>query len=142
MTPVLLLLATTVAAPGGKDAEKAPDALVGEWVAESLVKGGKPAKVQEGTGMTFAPGGKAVLAERGKGVDATYTTDPKKDPPHIDLMVPGPDGGKGKGLSGVYRLDGDTLTLCFGPEGDRPAGFDSPAGSKLMLMVLKRKKKE
>ena len=140
MTPVLLLLAASVAAPAAKDTKKDPDTLVGEWAAESLVKGGKPAKVHEGTGLTFGPGGKVLLSERGKDVEATYTSDAKKAPPHLDIVVPG--GGAGPTLTGIYKRDGDTLTLAFGPDGERPAKFESADGSKVMLMVLKRKKKE
>ena len=44
-----------------------------------------------------------------------------------------------------YKLDGDTLILCFARakgDSDRPAKFDSPEGSNVMLMTLKRAKKD
>jgi uncharacterized protein (TIGR03067 family) len=140
MTPVLLFLAATVAAPAAKDVKKDADPLVGEWVAESWIKGGRPEEVRAGMGITFAPGGKARLAEGGKDLETTYTTDAGKDPPHLDIVVPG--GGMGPTLTGIYKRDGDTLTLALGPDGERPARFESAAGSRVMLMVLKRKKKE
>jgi hypothetical protein len=44
-------------------------------------------------------------------------------------------------LRGIYKLDGNTLTLCLavgGEEANRPAKFESPAGSMVMLLTLKR----
>ena len=140
MTPALLALALSIAAPGPKDGKKDPDTLLGEWEAESLIKGGRPGKVSPGTGMTFAAGGKVVLREKGKDLEATFTADPKKGPPELEIVVP--DRAVAEKLAGVYRVDGDTLTLCLGADGARATAFESPAGSKLLLMVLKRAKKK
>jgi uncharacterized protein (TIGR03067 family) len=140
MNPVLVALALTVAARGPKGDKPDPVTLDGEWVVESWIKGGRSEVVREGMGITFGPGGKAVLAERGRSEDVTYTTDAKKDPPHLNIDIPG--GDKGPTLTGIYRLDRDTLTLAVGREGDRPTKFESPDGSAVMLMVLKRAKKK
>lgn len=138
MYPSLLTtLAVVVGAPGPKD----PPSLVGEWAVESAVIGGKRDDPPAGTAWTFTADGKSVFAVPGGSDSAsgTYTTDPKKDPAWVDISA----GPKGTPMKGVYKRDGDTLTLCLGLDGDaRPAGFESKAGAKVLLLTLTRVKKK
>jgi uncharacterized protein (TIGR03067 family) len=136
-------LAVAVAAPAAKDApKKEPPSLVGEWAAESGVQGGKPDNPPPGTTITFTADGKAIMKEgkRERGEDATYKSDPKKNPSEIDLMPPSAD--KGPNILGIYKIEGDTLTMCISMEGERPKEFASPAGSRVMLITCKRVKKD
>ena len=143
MTPTILLsLAATVAAPIGKDAKKDPPSIVGEWAAEGAVSRGRPDNPPPGTTWEFTADGKSILKIGGKGetVDGTYKLDPKKDPPEIDITP----GIKNMGtMQGVYKVEGDTLTLCLSDgEEERPKALDAPAGTKRILITLKRMKKK
>jgi len=63
----------------------------------------------------------------------TYTTDASKTPHEIDL-----ESGPKKVLA-IFAIDGDTLKIC-GAEGSdsRPTKFETPEGSRVALMTLKR----
>ena len=47
-----------------------------------------------------------------------FSIDPERNPPEIDLA----SLNTGVALKGIYRLEGDDLTVCYGLE--RPRGFD------------------
>jgi uncharacterized protein (TIGR03067 family) len=144
---LLLSLAILVAAPGPKDPPKKEPTIVGEWIGENATSGGMALPVpQGGINFTFTADGKLTVQEPGSGKagDAgTYQIDPKKTPAEIDLIPPGERNEPT--ILGIYKLDGDTLTLCFhqgGPGSERPKNFESPAGAKSMVMTLKRAKKD
>ncbi|HJZ91377.1 MAG TPA: TIGR03067 domain-containing protein [Gemmataceae bacterium] len=140
---LLLGLAVAVGAPG-KDAPKEKASIVGTWNGEKAVAGGKDLPVPEGgVSFTFTEDGKVMVTEgkREKPDTGTYKLDPKKDPAEIDLTPP-PEK-KEKVVLGIYKLDGDTLTLCFGKDGGaRPTKFESPEGSQVIVITLQRAKKE
>ena len=143
MNPVLLALAVTLSAPAAKEApKKDPPTIVGEWAGEKAEAGGKPLPVPPGgITMEFLADGKVVIREGPKPAEtAQYTADPKKSPAEIDLNPS--DKAKGLTFVGIYKIEGDTLTICLGVGGKRPAKFESPAGSDSMLMTLKRTKKK
>jgi len=143
---LLIGLAIAVGAPA-KEAPKDKDkpGIVGTWVGEKAVAGGKDLPVPDGgISFTFTEDGKVMIKEgkREKPDSGTYKLDPKKDPAEIDLTPP-PDKKDDKTILGIYKVDGDTLTLCFGKESaERPTKFESPEGSKFIVITLKRAKKE
>jgi uncharacterized protein (TIGR03067 family) len=143
MSPSLLLtLAVAVGAPGPKDDPKRAASLEGEWAAEKLVDGGR--ERDRPIRFTFGPDGKFAVREgnREKAEEGSYKADPGKDPAEVDIMPP--EGRTAPPILGIYKLDGDTLTLCVvkGGKADRPARFESPDGSRVMLITLKRQKKD
>jgi uncharacterized protein (TIGR03067 family) len=143
MTPALLVL-TLVAAPVTKDKDPMKDqpALVGEWMGEKAEAAGMPLPVPVG-GMTleFKADGTLVIKEGAKAPEeASYTADPKKEA-EIDLTPPAA-GGKAQAMLGIYKVEGDTLTLCLAAGGGRPTKFESAAGNPAMLMTFKRAKKK
>jgi uncharacterized protein (TIGR03067 family) len=89
------------------------------------------ANTPDGGGAGVGGGGDRVEAE------GTYELDPSKTPKWIDIT------GKDRKVLGIYRLDGDKLTICLNEhaDGDRPTRFASEPGSRNdLLMVLRRDK--
>ena len=136
-------LALVASAPGLKDPPKKDPTIVGEWVLESAMVGGNPAPIDKAKlRVTFRADGTSTAKEgdRPTKEDSTYTIDPKKDPPEIDLTPR--NQGNGNAASGIFKIDGDTLTICFSMGGARPKAFASPAGEMTILMTFKRAKKD
>jgi len=142
-TSVLVGLALVVGAPAKEDpAAKDPPTLIGEWVGESGMRGGKPENPPAGTTLTFLADCKVRFKEGGAGKpgEGSYKADPKKSPAEVDITPP--EASKGEILLGIHKIEGDTLTLCFSLGGERPKEFSAPAGSEVMLVTCKRAKKE
>jgi uncharacterized protein (TIGR03067 family) len=127
------------AAPRPKDPPPA-DPLVGEWLVEKTVRGGRDSTPPPGSKITFTADGRALIRDgkRMKDEPNTFTADPRKDPPEVDIR---PAVGADAGLRGIFKVDGDVLVVCVTPEGDRPKRFESPDGSEVRLLTLRRAKK-
>jgi len=145
MYPSLLVsLALAVGAPGKDPAPKDGPSIVGEWVGEKAVAGGKEQPVPDG-GITFifTADGKLTVKEgkRDKNDTGTYKADSKKEPAEIDIIPP--EDKKEPTVLGIYKVDGDMLMLCFGrgKAGSRPTTFESPEGAQTIVITLKRAKK-
>jgi uncharacterized protein (TIGR03067 family) len=145
---LLIGMAILIGAPAAKDPPKKEPTIVGEWIGEKAVRGGKEMPVPEGgIVITFTADGKLMIKEgnREKPEGATYTVDTKKNPAEIDLIPPA--GRKDPTMPGIFKIEGDTLTICFlgaevgGVPAGRPTKFESAEGSMSMLMILKRAKK-
>jgi uncharacterized protein (TIGR03067 family) len=140
---LLVGLALAVAAPAPKTAGKdETPSVVGEWMLETAHRAGKIDKPPEGAGITFTADGKALFREgrRDRVEEGTYTVDPKKNPAEIGITPPAKE--KAPTVLGIYKIEKDTLTLCMVLGGQRPKTFEAPAGSEVMLMTLKRVKKD
>lgn len=144
MNPALFV-ALTLAAPALKDPPKKELNIVGEWVVESQTTGGRVLKTTaEVTYMFGADGGWTITRKAGKAVGVgsrTYTVDPKADPPAIDMKLSA--AAARPTYQGIVKVDGDRLTLCYTRSGeDRPTRFESPEGSNVILIILRRMPKE
>jgi len=76
-------------------------------------------------------------------LDMTFKMDPGETPRTLDLtVVRGPD--KGKVYHGIYKLEGNTFTVCrhVEPDKERPTEFATMPNSGLMLGVWQREKPE
>jgi len=79
-------------------------------------------------------GGKAVFLKDKlwlHGLPMSYTLDPQQDPKHLDL-----DGR----LAAIYRLEGNSLTICFatGSPDPRPKDFTTAEGDGRQLIFFER----
>ena len=141
-TQLIVGLALVVGAPALKPAPTTParSSLVGEWEFVAEVEGGEPEPSPPGQRLAFAADGTFVALEDGGCEGAgTYETDPKADLPALDLNQHGAAGT----LRGIWKVEGDTLTLCVvqDAKGPRPSAFVAPPGSDWVLVVLKRVKR-
>lgn len=131
-------IALLLAAPVPKDGKKPEASLVGRWEWVELVGGGRAADEAEtkGVSLEFSADGTMTVRFGGRPTTLAYTVRPDKKPPEIDLT----EGKKGLTKGAIYRLDGDALTFCMpaGNDQGRPEKFESPEGSAVLLMKLKR----
>ncbi len=113
----------------------------GTWQVTSFKRNGKETAKEIVDSIERMVEGKHVVWKRdGKRfAGTTVELNPDANPKTIDVS---PDGGpmRGEKLLGIYKLDGDTLTICMAPKGkDRPAKFEAIPGTDETLMVFRKK---
>jgi uncharacterized protein (TIGR03067 family) len=122
------------------DAAKTTDEkkILGTWTIVSFEEGGKKAakeKIKD-VEVTFTADGKYTVKRGAKEEEFTYTLDPSQKPKEINIK-----SSKGQIASGIYKLEGKKLTVCYPRRGDRPTDFTSEEGTSIVLIVLEREKK-
>ena len=143
----LLAIGLLLAADAPKDAKKKDlDKLQGTWTASGVEYGGDKVEsdivknltvVIDGDKMTIK-GDSAEVEKYGK---ATLKIDPTTTPKIMDVSITGGDE-KGTTFEGIYELGKDEWKLCVVLAGkERPAKFESRAGTQEVLVVFKREKK-
>jgi uncharacterized protein (TIGR03067 family) len=148
---VTLLCTVILTASGGTgaraddkaDVEKDLKKFQGTWTFESVEVGGKEQPAADFKGMTVTFEGNKFIVKKGDEVIqvGTEKLDPSRSPKTVDVTVT--EGlSKGAIMLGIYEISGDTLKVCFDPEGKkRPNEFKSAAGSQTFVNVHKRVKK-
>jgi uncharacterized protein (TIGR03067 family) len=140
---VILSLFVLATAARGEDVAAKGD-LQGTWTCTSGVIDGKPLAEETAKRLRLTLTADRYKTERGDEVlfDSTYTIDAAKNPKQIDMI--GTEGElKGRPALGIYRLEGDMLTICYVmPGGQRPAAFESKPQSGVYVVVWKREEKK
>jgi uncharacterized protein (TIGR03067 family) len=145
--PALGLMVSVCALAVGPAPGRAEDKKVnleGTWIIVGMEVGGKAlpedlvAKSPEAERTIKITADKMIATKNGKEDPATYKLDTSKTPHEIDLV--GKDSkGKEEKLSGIFKVDGDKLTLCVA-QGDRPKEFKTTEKGQSMIMILQKKK--
>jgi uncharacterized protein (TIGR03067 family) len=143
MVAVLAVLSALAALPD--PTEKWPEAarkelklLQGRWKIEKTLLACREVTPPEEQVVEIK--GRFILAD-GE-VEAEFAAiDPEASPKCLDLRNLDPDR-KDPVEEGVFKLDGDTLTICLyhGEGKNRPTGFDPPKDEGVVVVVLKRVK--
>jgi len=124
------------------EAEKELQKFQGTWTFESVQAGGKELPAAGFKGMTVVfEGDKYSVKNSDQVVEAArLKLDPSQSPKAFDSTVTeGPN--RGTVILAIYEISGDTLQVCFDPEGKkRPTEFKAESGSQT-LVVHKRVKK-
>lgn len=146
MQTILLSAAIIIGAPAKKDAPKAEPGIVGVWIPQTTTLLGKESKSRDSddTRYEFTADGKQIVrgaAADSKGTAHEYKVDTTANPATIDISIRTP-GGRVNKLIGIYKIEGDTLTVVTRTDDVRPKKFEANDGVRQMMMTFKREKKE
>ena len=140
---VLAALLGVGASPKEDASKKDLERMQGDWAAESMERDGMKLEPDDAQAYFRTVKGNSYTVHRySKQVSAgTFRLDAMKSPRTIDFMPDFP--AKGKPILGIYRLEGDKLTLCYpAPGKERPREFSAKEGRGNTLAVWVREKKE
>lgn len=136
----VLMLATAMTTPALADTAGMVE-LAGTWTATRAEQDGAPSPSLIGHRLMLEGERYAISAPDGKPLFAgTYRLDPAREPASIDFQGNTAQGAEAN-WEGVYRLDGDTLTIVDDapdPAKGRPTALEAPAGSGHVLIEFRR----
>jgi uncharacterized protein (TIGR03067 family) len=143
LVPSFSLSAILLLAAGlhGQDVPKDLVPLQGTWVPAGAVFDGVdvPAELLKERLWVIAGDQLSEVNKGRRERRATLVIDAAKKPAALDVTYVEGDA-KGQMGRAIYKLDGDTLTVCMALPGDRPTEFASKSGGGLALMTFKRAK--
>jgi uncharacterized protein (TIGR03067 family) len=139
-------LAAVGTLPGG-EGTKAGKAVLkkiqGTWRFTKSVKDGKKVPKEDLAKMTITFKGDTWTVRKGDEVlqAGTHKFNPSKKLAQVDAVVTEGEG-KGNTMKGIYELKGNTMRVCFDPEGKaRPKSFTAKEGQFSAVVERVKKKK-
>jgi uncharacterized protein (TIGR03067 family) len=130
------VLALSALAVRAQTPEAEQKQLQGTYTVTTVTVEEKPVEMFQ-NGKLIIEGDKATIRSANEAHDARFKiVDATAKPKRINFNPEGPSVAEG-----IYKLEGDTLTICFAKDGEkRPSEFSS-RGKGLTLIVCKRDKK-
>jgi uncharacterized protein (TIGR03067 family) len=131
-------------APKKEEAAKELEKFQGTWTLVAVEANGQKASeedLKKGEVTLVVKDDKFTLKTAQGNFEGSLKLDPAKKPKAYDAKGTDP-GGKTQESVGIYKFDGDKLTVCFALLGkERPTEFKAEAGSDAIMEVFKREKK-
>jgi uncharacterized protein (TIGR03067 family) len=128
--------------PKKAEVKNPADELQGGWSMVLLFVSGEETPLEQAKSGELDVEDNVYRSKLGATVEtSTLKIDATKNPKEIDFTYTS-GFSKGKTVKGIYKIDGDDLTICrgLGPETNRPDEFAAPTDSSLLLVTWKRSK--
>jgi uncharacterized protein (TIGR03067 family) len=153
MSVSLLIAALAIGAPGAKDAPKKESAILGMWEEEKdprFEKAGVKSPLN-GIRHEFTADGKWIRHWADgfdlKPIVGEFKSDETKSPATFDgtATTQLKKGPATTTYLGIYKVEGDTLTLCIRSDGERPKSFEKiedgrrPVQTRLIMKRVQKK---
>ncbi len=124
--------------PLSKEAKKELQKLQGEWLLKKVESAGKKVENIDEKVVLEIKGNKWIFTGQLKG--EIIALDPATDPKCLDIKSV-EKGRKGQVDEAIYKIDGDTLTICLyqGKGKQRPTRFEATAEQPDTILVVFRK---
>ena len=134
----LSVAASGWAAPALKEKPN-PNPILGAWVRVTIEEGGVPRPVPPRLRWEFLADGRRLVSMGDERPRTTrFTAKPSADPMTIEMSFE-----SGGGVHGVYKVDGDTLTMAVSDLANpRPVNFNTKPGDKVAVYVFSRVKSD
>jgi uncharacterized protein (TIGR03067 family) len=139
-------LALEADAPRGEDAAaKALQQFQGTWTLEAVEANGMKldAQAMKNAGqeiILIVREARFTLKLKRGDMEGTLTLDATRQPRAYNAKGTDPEGMTHE-VVGIYKIDGDTLTVCAVAAGkERPTEFKADAGSEAVIQVFKKNK--
>lgn len=151
MKPLLLIGASLVlagslglstAAPAPKDDKDDLKKFEGDWTFTAWEASGQTLPQEALDIAKWSVKGDKYTFEMGEvKEEGTIKLDPAKKPATIDFAITS-GNDKGKDQPGIYKVDGETITICLARPGgkDRPTDFKSTEENGFILVTVKKAK--
>lgn len=138
---IAFVAAATAAGRSDDATEKDLKALVGKWKVEKAELGGNDAMALfKGLTLEISKDGKYTVVLGDLKDSGKLVLDPSKIPAEMSITgIEGPN--KDKTIKAIYKLDGDTVTICYAlTGGDRPAKFEAKEAQHFLAVYQREKK--